>query len=116
MSARPVQVVGMERFELSRYFYHMALNHACLPVPPHPHHLYWIHLPTCPVASSALLPGFRHIPIFLLAGALIIPTRTFTLHQYSVGALRIELSLHEPESCVLPVYYAPIIGNGAGRA
>ena len=25
-----------------------------------------------------------------------------------VGALRIELSLHEPESCVLPVYYAPL--------
>ncbi len=27
-----------------------------------------------------------------------------------VGAPRIELGLHAPEACVLPVYYAPISG------
>ncbi|MDQ1284412.1 MAG: hypothetical protein QG620_760 [Patescibacteria group bacterium] len=35
-------------------------------------------------------------------------TRTFTPYHFSVGALGIEPSLHEPESCVLPVYYAPV--------
>ena len=28
--------VGMERLELSRHCCHMALNHACLPISPHP--------------------------------------------------------------------------------
>ena len=60
-------------------------------------------------------------PLFLSIGALRIVTlrvisrrlklslhKPSPCHQYSVGALGIEPSLHEPESCVLPVYYAPL--------
>ncbi len=39
------KLVGMERLELSWHACHMDLNHARLPVPPHPHWCYVVLLP-----------------------------------------------------------------------